>query len=81
MSGTNAAQLYFDAPEAGLRITNVLSYDENDELVLTFSFTGGVPGFIKSEPSAQELNRAVGAGVNATIKKIRELADEGALDL
>lgn len=67
---------------AGVRITNVLSYDANNELVLTYSFAGGIPGFTpvgEFHPSPHELNRAVGVGVELTIERIRELVNEGEL--
>ncbi|EDR09413.1 uncharacterized protein LACBIDRAFT_293900 [Laccaria bicolor S238N-H82] len=73
---------YFDAEAAGIRITNVLSYDANNELVLTFSYAGGIPGFTpvgELHPSPHELNRAVGVGVDLTIERIRELVKEGEL--
>jgi hypothetical protein len=37
-------QAYFELENGG-RVTNVLSYGPNDELLLTFSFANGVPGF------------------------------------
>lgn len=65
----------------GIRITNILSYNVDGELVLTFSFANGIPGFPagKSLPDAQALNRSVGGGIEHTIRRIRELAQEGAI--
>jgi len=73
--------LYFDAPDAGIRITNVLSYDALDHLVLTFCFTGGVPGFPGDPASAtaKELNAHAGSGVERTIARIRALVKEGVI--
>lgn len=64
-----------------MRITNVLSYDVSNQLVLTFTFTGGIPGFPKdlSSTNAKELNQHVGSGVERTIAKIRELVVEGVI--
>ncbi|KAF9006931.1 hypothetical protein BDQ17DRAFT_1238205 [Cyathus striatus] len=75
---------YFDSPEAETRITNVLSYDGNGELLLTFSFTGGVPGYRPQQgelPTLNELNKSVGMGIELTIERIRELVQEGAISL
>lgn len=72
-------------PATGIRITNVVSYDEEDRLVLTFSFAEGIPGYDASstadggKPSAKELNKKVGQGVEHTIKNIREMVAEGKL--
>ncbi|KAF5375351.1 hypothetical protein D9615_008025 [Tricholomella constricta] len=69
---------YFEMPSTGIRITNVLSYDADGELTLTFSFANGIPGFEgKALPEPKELNRVIGAGVEHTIERIRELAREG----
>ncbi|KAF8154067.1 hypothetical protein B0H34DRAFT_799971 [Crassisporium funariophilum] len=72
---------YFEIPTLGYRITNVLSYDKDDELTLTFSFAGGIPGRAVGSvaPSTAELNASVGKGVEHTIAKIRELVKTGAL--
>jgi hypothetical protein len=65
----------------GIRITNVLSYDVDGELVLTFSFANGIPGFSPGEPlpDAKALNKTIGGGVEHTIKRLRELAKEGTI--
>jgi len=65
----------------GIRITNVLSYDADGELTLTFSFANGIPGYTdgKPIPEAQELNKIIGGGVAHTIERIRELAREGSI--
>ncbi|KAF8662767.1 hypothetical protein AX16_001125 [Volvariella volvacea WC 439] len=69
---------YFEIPSDNVRITNVLSYDWEDELVLTFSFTGGVPGTRADQP-AKEINAIVGQAVEHTIQRLRELAELGEL--
>jgi len=73
--------LYFDAEEKGIHITNILSYDEHNELNLTFSFAGGIPGFPPSAtpPPPQELNKTIGKGVEITLQKIRELVQDGTI--
>lgn len=70
--------------ETGIRITNVVSYDEEDRLVLTFSFAGGIPGYDTSapaaaRPSARELNKEIGSGVEHTIQTIRKMVVDGKL--
>lgn len=58
----------------------MLSYDVINELVLTFSYAGGIPGFTpvgEFHPTPHELNEAVGVGVELTIERIRELVVEG----
>ncbi|KAF9479308.1 DUF1857-domain-containing protein [Pholiota conissans] len=75
---------YFDSQTMGTRITNVLSYNEDNEMVLTFSFAGGVPGYnvssaseSSSRPSVKEMNETVGPAVEGTIRRIRELVRDG----
>ncbi|TFK37654.1 hypothetical protein BDQ12DRAFT_685061 [Crucibulum laeve] len=78
----NGTIAYFDAVPSGPRITNIISYDASNELVLTFSFAGGIPGFSPvegSEPGPRQLNQSVGAGVEVTIERIRKLVQEGSL--
>ncbi|KAG6841517.1 hypothetical protein C0991_010131 [Blastosporella zonata] len=69
---------YFEMESTGIRITNIVSYDESGSLVLTFSFANGIPGG-GEEKSALELNRTVGKGVDHTIGRIRELVVEGVI--
>lgn len=80
-SYVNFRQAYFEISSTGIRITNVLSYDADGELVLTFTFANGIPGFASGQalPAPKELNKIVGGGVENTIKRIRELAREGSL--
>ncbi|KAF8952771.1 hypothetical protein BDZ97DRAFT_1930328 [Flammula alnicola] len=75
---------YFDASSTGIRITNTVSYDKDNEMILTFSFAGGIPGFTSNlpageRPSAKDLNAAIGPGVEHTINRIRELVVDGTL--
>ncbi|KJA17585.1 hypothetical protein HYPSUDRAFT_46207 [Hypholoma sublateritium FD-334 SS-4] len=75
---------YFDMPETGNRITNLVSYDEEDRLLLTFSFAGGIPGYDTAasgaaRPSAKELNTRIGPAVEHTIQTIRKMLVDGKL--
>ncbi|KAG6845167.1 hypothetical protein H0H87_012963 [Tephrocybe sp. NHM501043] len=71
-------QAYFEMESTGIRITNIVSYDANGELVLTFSFANGIPGGVAHEgKSAQELNETLGKGVEHSVERIRELAVAG----
>lgn len=76
-------QVYFDSPGMSTRITNILSYNEDHQMVLTYSFAGGIPGYVPPagvvRPSAKELNDAVGPAVEHTLNRIRELVKEGSL--
>lgn len=76
---TKSPQAYFEMPSTGIRITNVLSYDTNDELVLTFSFANGIPGYSGAVDSVKELNGVVGRGVEITIARIRQMVEDGSL--
>ncbi|GLB44660.1 putative DUF1857-domain-containing protein [Lyophyllum shimeji] len=73
---------YFEIEATGLRITNLLSYDADGELVLTFSFANGIPGFTDGEPlpEPKELNKIIGAGVERSIERIREMFREGTIE-
>ena len=62
----------------GIRITNILSYNEEGELILTFSFANGIPVPIEGK-TAQELNGIMGKGVEHSIRRFRELASEGVI--
>lgn len=71
-------------PETGNRITNLVSYDEEDRLLLTFSFAGGIPGYDTSaldgaRPLAKDLNKRIGPAVEHTIQAIREMVVDGKL--
>ncbi|KIM41660.1 hypothetical protein M413DRAFT_444915 [Hebeloma cylindrosporum] len=69
---------YFEAPELGGRITNLLSYDKDGEMVLTFSFANGIPGVSEGKPPS-ELNKMIGGVVEHTIERIRELVQGGVI--
>ncbi|TFK22361.1 DUF1857-domain-containing protein [Coprinopsis marcescibilis] len=71
---------FFDMKDPNIHITNTLSVDENDDLILTFAFAGGVPGYHSKEPpTLQNLNKSVGNGPAITITRIRELVQEGTI--
>jgi len=61
---------YFEIAATGQRITNIVSYDEDGELLLTFTFANGIPG----HGDAKEV---VGKTVEHSIKRLRELAVAG----
>lgn len=64
--------------KTGMRITNILSYNEEGELMLTFSFANGLPVAIEGK-TAQEMNKTMGKGVEHSILRFRELAREGVI--
>jgi len=72
---------YFEMESTGIRITNVLSYDADGELALTFSFANGIPGYLdgKPLPEPKELNKIIGGVVEHSIERIRELVREGSI--
>jgi hypothetical protein len=72
-------EAYFHSPETGHEVTNVLSYNEDNELVLTYSFAGGIPGQKPTDelPSPDELNKSVGRTVEQHLVIIRELVANG----
>jgi len=72
---------YFEISSRAIRITNVLSYNADGGLVLTFSFANGIPLFPAGEklPPPQELNRVIGGTIEHTINRIRELVKEGTI--
>ncbi|TFK70938.1 DUF1857-domain-containing protein [Pluteus cervinus] len=70
--------IYFEIPSRGNRITNFLSYDVNDNLLLTFTFANGIPGGSLKD-SVQESNKMIGGGVERTINKLREMVKAGEL--
>lgn len=74
-----ARQVYFEH-EAGFRIVNLVSYNDKGELLLTYSFANGIPMVEPGEElSAEDLNARVGAGVEGSIRRIRELVVDGAI--
>ncbi|KAH6911515.1 hypothetical protein BKA70DRAFT_858769 [Coprinopsis sp. MPI-PUGE-AT-0042] len=76
--------IYFDPPTVGKpRVTNTLSYNEKNELVLTYAFAGGVPGLKPGEEVPQfepkVLNKRLGAAVETSLQVIRELVQNGTI--
>ncbi|KAK4704508.1 hypothetical protein P7C70_g1700, partial [Phenoliferia sp. Uapishka_3] len=72
--------VYFEMAN-GTRITNVVSFNEMNELVLTFSFAGGLPpaGFDADGKAfgAEKLNAIFGGGIDSTLRVIREMVKDG----
>jgi len=76
------AVIYFEIPSTGHRITNLVSYNADGELVLTFAFANGIPGGPPPGapiPSVEEMNKMVGGLIERTIERMRELAVEGTI--
>lgn len=65
--------------ETGTRVSNVVSYNEKDELLLTFTFSNGIPGVQGERPSSKELNGKIGAAVAHSVEVIRKMVREGQL--
>lgn len=62
----------------GGRVLNLVSYGPSNELLLTYSFSNGIPGVSpESNLSAHELNERIGAGVQASIDVLRQMAKDG----
>lgn len=72
------AIIFFETPGTERSVTNILSCNENNELIMTFCFAGGVP-MVTGDPSPEELNKNVGQAVEKTLLKIRELVKEGSI--
>ncbi|KAL8277468.1 hypothetical protein RQP46_010190 [Phenoliferia psychrophenolica] len=72
--------VYFEMA-SGPRITNVVSHDENGELLLTFSFANGLPPpalDADGNPKPFEvLNKVLGGGIDSTLKTVREMVLDG----
>ncbi|KAF7350310.1 DUF1857-domain-containing protein [Mycena venus] len=70
--------VYFEM-NTGTRVTNIVSYGPDDELLLTYGFANGVPGVPadKPKPSAKELNAVVGKTVEGSIVVIRQMVKDG----
>ncbi|KAF9526046.1 DUF1857-domain-containing protein, partial [Crepidotus variabilis] len=75
----NGTMVYFDGVETDARVTNAISYDQNGELLLTFTFVGGIPGQqgLGANTSAEEQNEFVGDVVQQTIDGARGLVRQG----
>jgi hypothetical protein len=65
--------------ETGTRVSNVVSYNEKDELLLTFTFSNGIPGVQGERPSSKELNAKISAAVAHSVEVIRKMVQEGKL--
>ncbi|KAJ7310712.1 DUF1857-domain-containing protein [Mycena albidolilacea] len=72
--------VYFEM-NTGIRVTNVVSYGPDDQLLLTYGFANGIPGVPadKPKPSAKELNAMVGKSVEGSIVVVRQMVKDGKL--
>ncbi|GAA6017278.1 hypothetical protein JCM11491_000616 [Sporobolomyces phaffii] len=74
------AVIYFDFADKPNRVLNLLSHGPTGELLLTYSFAGGIPG---SDPtvkrSVAEKNAMVGGIIDHTLDVIRDLVKDGKL--
>ncbi|KAJ6608279.1 hypothetical protein B0H10DRAFT_2068262 [Mycena sp. CBHHK59/15] len=72
-----ATIVYFEM-NTGIRVTNVVSYGPNDEMLLTYGFANGIPGVPadKPKPTAKELNATIGKSVERSIAVIRQMVQE-----
>lgn len=69
-------QIYFKGEH--IRVANIVSYNEAGELLLTYSFSNGIPGPFPREGTleGETLQGAIVAsagGVDGTLKQIRKL--------
>ncbi|KAJ7603566.1 DUF1857-domain-containing protein [Roridomyces roridus] len=72
--------VYFEM-NTGTRVTNVISYGPDDEILLTYGFANGIPAVPadKPKPSIKELNATVGKSVEGSIAVVRQMVKEGKL--
>jgi hypothetical protein len=73
--------VYFDGD---IRVTNVVSYNEAGELILTYTFVNGIPGPASTgemnTQERQEKGVQIGEGaVEHTLKQVRKMIKEGKL--
>ncbi|KAJ7164410.1 hypothetical protein C8R46DRAFT_1278696 [Mycena filopes] len=70
--------MYFEV-STGMRITNVISYGANNELLLTYSFANGLPYVPDGQPkpSAEELTVLLAKDLDRTLAMFREALKEG----
>ncbi|KAJ7164383.1 hypothetical protein C8R46DRAFT_311686 [Mycena filopes] len=70
--------MYFEV-STGMRITNLISYGANNELLLTYSFANGLPYVPPGQPkpSAEELNVLLAKDLDRTLAMFREAIKEG----
>jgi len=67
--------VYFET-DKGQRILNIISYNEQGELLLTYSFANGIPGGdLENDPL--RANQMVGGIVEHSIQIAREMVEEG----
>ncbi|KAJ6571602.1 hypothetical protein B0H19DRAFT_1255561 [Mycena capillaripes] len=78
---SHPATIIYMELSTGVRMTNVISYGPNNELLLTYGFANGIPGVAaeKPKPSAKELNVAVGEALERGLNIFREMVKEGKL--
>ncbi|KAJ7136186.1 hypothetical protein C8R46DRAFT_1234714 [Mycena filopes] len=72
--------MYFET-STGMRITNVISYGTDNELLLTYAFANGLP-YVPAEqpkPSAKALNVMLAKDLDRTLTMFREAVKEGKL--
>ncbi|KAJ7135853.1 hypothetical protein C8R44DRAFT_869550 [Mycena epipterygia] len=77
----HAATIAYFEMNTGQRVTNVISYGPADEMLLTYSFSNGIPGIPadKPKPSASELNAMVGKALDRSIGIVRQMVQDGKL--
>ncbi|KAJ7643254.1 hypothetical protein B0H17DRAFT_1216160 [Mycena rosella] len=78
---SHAATIMYFEMSTGLRITNVISYGPENELLLTYSFANGLPGVPadKPKPSAEVLNAIIGKALSNGLVIFRQMVEEGKL--
>ncbi|KAJ7686224.1 hypothetical protein B0H17DRAFT_1137082 [Mycena rosella] len=78
---SHAATIMYFEMSTGPRITNVVSYGSDNELLLTYSFANGLPGVPvdKPKPSAEVLNAIIGKAMANGLVIFRQMAKEGKL--
>lgn len=67
--------------DTGTRVTNILSHGPDNELMLTYSFSRGIPGVAPDQPrpSSHDLNAKIGPTVAHGVEVIRQMVKEGKL--
>ncbi|KAJ7486949.1 DUF1857-domain-containing protein [Mycena latifolia] len=79
-----ATIMYFET-STGLRLTNIISYGPDNEMLLTYCFAGTGLGRIpggpadKPNPSAKELNEIIGQVMDRNLGIFRRMVKEGKL--
>ncbi|EIN04146.1 DUF1857-domain-containing protein [Punctularia strigosozonata HHB-11173 SS5] len=73
------AIVYFEL-SLGNRITNIVSYSPSGELLLTFTFSNGVPGVPADDTTpSSEIAKKLAGGIQHSIDRIRELVVDGTI--